>query len=87
MSTTTPTDTGARGAARRSTGRQLRVDWPSCTAHGLCHELLPEIVGLDEWGYPVLAQGEIPPELDDLARQAVDACPRLALRRVEARRR
>lgn len=61
---------------------KLRVDWPSCRARGLCHELLPEVVDLDEWGYPVVTA-----ELDDRlladARAAVRACPRLALRIVE----
>lgn len=57
----------------------LRVDWPSCTARGLCAELLPEVVGLDEWGYP-LVRGEVPAALVALAREAVAACPRNALR-------
>ncbi|KQX62012.1 ferredoxin [Angustibacter sp. Root456] len=61
--------------------RRLRVDWPRCSAHGLCHELLPEVVGLDEWGYPVV--GELPDDLVELARQAVTACPTLALRLVD----
>ena len=63
--------------------RRLRVDWPACEAHGLCHELLPEIVGLDEWSYPVV-RGDLPDELEPLARQAVKACPTLALRLVPA---
>ncbi|NYD43282.1 ferredoxin [Nocardioides panaciterrulae] len=59
--------------------RRLRVDWPSCRARGLCHELLPELVDLDEWGYPVVA-GEVTDALLADARAAVRACPRLALR-------
>lgn len=61
----------------------LRVDWPSCHARGLCHELLPEVVDLDEWGYP-LVTGEVTEALLADARAAVRACPRLALRLVEA---
>ena len=45
------------------TPRRLAVDWPACKAHGLCAELLPEIVQLDEWGYPVVAPGPVPEEL------------------------
>lgn len=63
---------------------QLRVDWPACKAHGLCAELLPERVHLDEWGYPVV-QGDVTPDLLALARQAADACPTLALRLVPPR--
>ena len=59
--------------------KRLRVDWPRCTAHGLCHELLPEVVALDEWGYPIV-RGELPEDLVELARQAVNACPTIALR-------
>ena len=59
--------------------RRLRVDWPSCQARGLCHELLPELVELDEWGYPVVG-GEVTDDLLADARAAVRACPRLALR-------
>ena len=61
--------------------RRLRVDWPACHAHGLCAELLPELVGLDEWGYPLLG-GEVPDDLVEHARRAVTACPTLALRLV-----
>ena len=35
--------------------KQLRVDPTACTGHGLCAELLPELITLDEWGYPILA--------------------------------
>lgn len=63
--------------------RSLRVDWPACHARGVCHELLPEVVDLDEWGYPVVGAA-VTPELLRLARQAVRMCPRLALRLVDA---
>lgn len=59
---------------------RLRVDWPSCKAHGLCHELLPDLVRLDEWGYPILlAEGVVAPAQVADARAAVRACPRRAL--------
>ena len=61
--------------------RQLRVDWPTCHARGLCHEVLPELVDLDEWGYPLI-RGEVTGELVAQAREAVRMCPRLALRLV-----
>jgi ferredoxin len=56
----------------------LVVDWPACRARGLCAELLPEHVSLDEWGYPVLL-GPVPPGRRDLAVEAVRACPHRAL--------
>jgi ferredoxin len=64
-------------------GRRLAVDWPSCGGHGVCAELLPEIVHLDEWGYPVIAAGPVPASLRRYAQLAVKSCPTLALRLVE----
>ncbi|MBV9466489.1 MAG: ferredoxin [Solirubrobacterales bacterium] len=58
---------------------RLRVNPITCEAHGLCAELLPELIRLDDWGYPIIDQAEVPPELLELARKAVDACPTLAL--------
>ena len=60
----------------------MRVDWPACRARGLCHELLPEVVDLDEWGYPVVT-GTVDAELLADARAAVRACPQLALRLID----
>jgi ferredoxin len=61
------------------TARRLRVNPIGCRAYGLCAELLPELVDLDEWGYPLLAD-TVPVPLLDRAREAVAACPTLALR-------
>ncbi len=58
---------------------RLRVNPIMCEAHGLCAELLPELIRLDDWGYPILEEPTVPPDLLDLARRAVDACPTLAL--------
>jgi ferredoxin len=73
---------GARGRAGGPVSARLRVDWPGCDGHGLCAELLPEVIGRDEWGYPLLAP-QVPEPLLPLARQAVRACPTLALRLLE----
>jgi ferredoxin len=60
--------------------RELRVDPIACEGHGLCAELFPERIRLDDWGYPIVARGPIPKELEKHARRAADACPVLALR-------
>jgi ferredoxin len=57
----------------------LRVDWPTCHAHGLCAEILPEVVSLDEWGFPIV-EGPVRGEVLEMAVSAVKACPTLALR-------
>ena len=58
---------------------QLRVDWPLCKGRGLCHEVLPELIDLDEWGYPIIT-GPVTRDLRDGAKEAVRVCPQLALR-------
>jgi len=57
----------------------IRIDWTTCDRRGLCAELLPELISLDEWGFPVVRAGGVPPELMKHARRAAAACPVLAL--------
>jgi ferredoxin len=61
---------------------ELAVDWTACTGHGLCAELLPERISLDEWGYPVLVADGTPLDREALrrARKAAADCPVLALK-------
>ena len=63
----------------RGTRYRLVVDPIACDGAGVCAELLPEVITLDPWGYPIIHGDEVPPELVDLARRAVTSCPRLAL--------
>jgi ferredoxin len=58
---------------------RLALNPIQCEAHGLCAELLSELVTLDEWGYPILDGSPLPPKLVAHARRAADACPTLAL--------
>ncbi|MHB8185209.1 MAG: ferredoxin [Dermatophilaceae bacterium] len=58
---------------------RLRVNPVLCSGHGLCAELLPEQITLDEWGYPILSDKPVPTGLRKLARRAVTDCPALAL--------
>jgi ferredoxin len=76
----------ARGASAKRAqadwhvdGYRLRVNPIACDAHGMCAELLPEQIALDEWGYPLVGDQPLPPELLALARQAVESCPTRAL--------
>jgi ferredoxin len=59
--------------------QELVVDRIRCDGRGLCAELLPELVRLDDWAYPIVAPGPVPDDLLDHARRAVSACPVLAL--------
>ena len=58
----------------------LRIDPIACSGHGICAELLPELIRLDDWGYPIIRGTIVEPLLEDQARRAVAACPALALR-------
>jgi ferredoxin len=51
----------------------------ACDAFGYCAELLPELITLDEWGYPIIDPGPVPGDLIAGSRAAVKACPRRAL--------
>ena len=63
-----------------SDGQHLVVDPIRCRAHGLCADEFGEGITLDEWGYPLVPHGAVPPELLRRARAAAAACPVLALR-------
>jgi ferredoxin len=65
--------------------QRLRVNPILCAGHGLCAELLPEQITLDEWGYPILSDQPVPRGLSTLARRAVTDCPALALALVRDR--
>jgi methionine sulfoxide reductase heme-binding subunit len=65
-------------------GLRLQVDPIACTGHGLCAELLPELIALDKWGYPLLKDEPVPLSLGRRARRAVTDCPALALRLTDA---
>jgi len=70
---------GQAGHRRGGSKPELRVNPIACQAHGLCIELLPELIRADPWGYPVIRPGPVPAELLPLARRAVTDCPTLAL--------
>lgn len=57
----------------------LTVNPIACSGHGVCAELLPELVALDEWGYPLVSDEPVPAWLARQARRTVTDCPALAL--------
>jgi ferredoxin len=69
----------------RFAGSRLRLDPVSCTAHGLCAQLLAERIRLDEWGYPIVDSSPLPADLEEHARLAARECPTRALRLTRSR--
>jgi ferredoxin len=68
------------GGDPADTEYRLQVDWAGCTGHLVCVDLLPELLGVDDWGYPMVPDRPVPPRLLRHARRARAACPALALR-------
>jgi ferredoxin len=60
--------------------QELFVDRIRCDGSGLCAEVFPEMISLDDWGYPIVAAGAVPSDLLQHARRAVAACPVLAMK-------
>lgn len=60
--------------------RRLRVNPTLCDGYGYCAEIVPELITLDDWGFPILSTRNIDDDdLLNLSRRAVATCPRLAL--------
>lgn len=58
---------------------RLRVDWIRCDGYGLCGDLLPDLIGLDDWRYPFVPAGSVDPGRRDDIQRAIDCCPMKAL--------
>ena len=63
---------------------RLVVDPIACDGRGLCAELMPGLITLDDWGFPVIPGGDLPASLQKEAAAVVRLCPRLALRLEQA---
>lgn len=60
--------------------RRLRVNPTLCTGYGYCAEIVPELITVDDWGYPIVSKAHIESDgMLKLARRAIATCPRLAL--------
>ncbi|WP_433325584.1 ferredoxin [Spirillospora sp. CA-294931] len=59
---------------------QVAIDWSRCDGHGLCAYLVPELIQLDRYGFPVVLGTDIPPWMERDVQRAVAMCPALALR-------
>lgn len=57
----------------------LSINPIACDGYGMCAELLPELIELDEWGFPIIKTKEIPASLIEHARRAERLCPTLAV--------
>jgi len=59
---------------------RLLVNPILCDGAGYCAEIVPELIGLDDWGYPMVTSQRVgDPALLRMAERAVSQCPRVAL--------
>jgi NADH:ubiquinone oxidoreductase subunit F (NADH-binding)/ferredoxin len=79
-----PARRGTRATEGTPSGEKLEVDWTLCQGHGLCADVVPELIRMGHDGYPTFADAAVPLHLHDRARRAVRRCPALALRLEES---
>jgi ferredoxin len=58
---------------------KIQFDAAACTGHGRCYALAPHVFRPDDQGRCIVVLGDVPPELRDSARLAVENCPERAL--------
>ena len=58
---------------------KVYVDAEICAGFGVCTGLCPEVFELHDDGYAVVLVGEVPTELEDVVREAVNQCPARAI--------
>ncbi|AZK94024.1 MULTISPECIES: NADH-quinone oxidoreductase subunit NuoF family protein [Streptomyces] len=72
---------GRRGTEESvPSGEKVLVDWTLCQGHGLCADVVPELIRIGPDGYPAVADAVVPVHLRGRAQRAVRRCPALALR-------
>lgn len=71
---------GVLPLSNEATPQTLIVDWTLCRGHGLCADVLPDVIQLGPDGFPMAARMPLSQELNADALRAVRRCPALALR-------
>jgi ferredoxin len=60
---------------------KLFVDEERCQGHGRCYAIAPELFTVtDDWGHSAALGEDVPEELAEDAKDAVDSCPERAIR-------
>lgn len=73
------TDRAPRQGGQTGAEPRLAVDWIACNGYGLCAAAAPDLITLDDWGYPILPEHGVTHALLPQARKAINDCPMLAL--------
>ena len=62
---------------------KVQVDRETCQGHNRCSMACPEIYKIDNEGYAYVEVEEIPKELEERARRAIETCPENAIAMIE----
>jgi ferredoxin len=55
------------------------VDEERCRGHGMCTTLCPDVFQINDDGYAEVQVPEVPDELEDATREAIECCPEQAI--------
>lgn len=58
---------------------KISIDTGTCSGHARCAATAPDVFELDDSGYALPFDGEVPAGLEDHAREGVYACPERAI--------
>lgn len=58
---------------------RVRVDVERCTGHARCAAFAPDVYVLDDLGYNVTPETDVPPGSEEAARKGALACPERAI--------
>lgn len=61
-------------------GEKVFIDWTLCQGHGLCADIIPELIRINPDGFPSVADAVVPMHMRGRAERAVRRCPALAMR-------
>lgn len=66
-------------ATTTHTHTMLQVNPILCDGVGMCSHFAPDLISVDQWGYPIVPTDELTPDELNQARAAIAACPVRAL--------
>lgn len=58
---------------------KIAIDTSLCSGHARCAATAPEVFQLDDSGYALPFDGEVPAHLEEKAREGAFACPERAI--------
>jgi len=58
---------------------KISIDTTKCSGHARCAAAAPDVFELDDSGYALPLEGEVPAHLEEAARDGVLACPERAI--------